>query len=75
MPAEILTDIDHFVHALVGFWRFVFSRAYRAATIERWRQRAGVKHLLTLGEVTIAPFLGLVFPLAVVYFTLLRPTS
>lgn len=72
MPAELIANFDTAVLVVAGFWRFVFSRRYRASTLTRWRQRDGLAHLATGGEILAAVFFGVALPLTAGYILFIR---
>ena len=63
------TDALEFLYYFFGFWLFIFRPDFRAQTLERWRQRRGLEHLMTILDIFIPTVCGLV-PLYLIYLAL-----
>jgi hypothetical protein len=62
-----LGDAGEVFGYLVGFWAFLFSPKYRAATVRSWREAGWGKRSLMLLEGSIATIVGLGLPLLVAW--------
>jgi hypothetical protein len=62
--------LDHAGDVLIllgGFWRFTFSRSYRARKIEEWRQTRGSVggSVAVAAEVVVGAVIGVGLPVAI----------
>jgi len=60
------TDALEFLYYFFGFWLFIFRPDFRAQTLERWRQRRGLEHLMTILGIFI-PAASWAGPLYLIY--------
>lgn len=63
-----LGDAGEVVGYLVGFWAFLFSPKYRAATLRGWGEAGWGKRSLMLLEGSIATLVGLGLPLLLAWW-------
>lgn len=66
----MLGDLFEFSYYLVGFWLFVFSRKFRARTLEEWRYSGIIGRGGIVLEMVISFFCGVIVPVFILWWLL-----
>jgi len=61
-------DFFELLYYLAGFWLFLFSPNFRQATLDRWSERTGLRHVATALEIVSAVACGVVIPAGVLWY-------